>query len=174
MHSPSPRTVGTASLLAAVISVVGLAGGVAQAAPAHTAPASGSIAAAPFIPPGCRQSITTPEFIDKYISVGGKDVLGCPTTGEMSTPDGKAQFMHFQDDRTGADSAIYVIGPRSTPSRPAFLITDRASTRGHGIFTKWRNSGFERGSYGYPTQDAVDTGAGYSTQQFQGGSLDNR
>ncbi|MDV6277714.1 hypothetical protein R3Q06_29915 [Rhodococcus erythropolis] len=170
MYLLSRRTVGAASLLAAAISVAGLAGGIAQAAPTLTAPASGSAVGAAFTPTGCDYSIVSPELVDKYNGAGGKDVLGCPTINERETSDHRARYVNFQDSR-GIESAIYSTDLFTHAS--VFLITDQSPVPRHGILTKWRNSGPDGGRYKYPTQDAVSVGGGYSTQQFQGGSLDN-
>ncbi|RBY77804.1 hypothetical protein DQ238_14165 [Geodermatophilus sp. TF02-6] len=81
--------------------------------------------------------------------------LGLPTTDTATTPDGRAQYAHFQH------GSIYVT------SSGAHLL--RAA-----VVTAWARTGWERGPLGYPTA-ATGSGeqlpAGAAVQTFEGGAV---
>lgn len=92
-------------------------------------------------------------ILAKYNAVGGPGGwLGFPKTGELKTPDGKGRFVHFQR------GSIYW-----TPSTGAQAIPG-------DMFAEWGKSGYERGSLGYPVEEAQAVGGGY-VQKFEKGYL---
>ena len=81
--------------------------------------------------------------------------LGYPTTDELSTPDGRGRFNHFEG------GSIYW-----TPETGAHEV--------HGAIRElWAALGFEQGFLGYPTTDEHDTagGRGGRFNHFEGGSV---
>ncbi|WP_422334125.1 LGFP repeat-containing protein [Rhodococcus sp. (in: high G+C Gram-positive bacteria)] len=94
----------------------------------------------------------------KYLSKGGPGgVLGCPTTGELTNPDGYGKRNHF-----GPRGIIYWSG--GTGAHPVWgAILD--------LYSAW---GYEQGQYRYPTGDEAvypdPLGPRY-TQNFQCGRL---
>ncbi|MFI0914205.1 hypothetical protein [Streptomyces abikoensis] len=91
---------------------------------------------------------------EKYQSLGGKDSpLGCPTTEERTTPDGRGRFNHFQG------GSIY--WTPTTGAHPVWgLIRD-----------KWAASGWEKGKLGYPLTDELTNPDNQGKrQQFEGGT----
>ncbi|WP_328811796.1 NucA/NucB deoxyribonuclease domain-containing protein [Rhodococcus sp. NBC_00294] len=94
---------------------------------------------------------------DKYNSVGGltpgSSFLGYLTEDHKRTlPDGQGQMARFQN------GVIYY-----SPATGAYPVTG-------DLLTRWTWSGYEQGSWGYPTGDATTT-AGNSSQQFQYGLM---
>ncbi len=75
--------------------------------------------------------------------------LGLPTSDVGTTPDGAAQYAHFQRGSVYATST----GAHVLPS---------------AVVAVWARSGWERGALGYPTGPARTTG-GVTTQEFQRG-----
>ncbi|AWH91115.1 esterase [Dietzia lutea] len=90
-----------------------------------------------------------------YQSEGGPDgVLGLPTSGETTTPDGRGRFSTFQN------GVIYW-----SPSTGAHAV------RG-GIRAMWQERGAERGDLGYPTTDEItNPNKPGVVQGFQGGTV---
>lgn len=189
MRTTLRRTLTTAPLLAAAaLSVAGLAGGIASAAPATTAPLTsvGTATSAGteteatvgrVTPAGCDQQFWLQgDILEKYVAMGGKDALGCPTTTERITPagpNGQAKFNFFSNDK-GHESAIYWTDP-TKGGHGAVLVSDESPTKGHGILSKWRAEKFENGPHGFPVKDDVRVGPGKYVQDFQHGNpLDNQ
>ncbi len=75
--------------------------------------------------------------------------LRLPTSDVATTPDGTAQFAHFQG------GSVYVTSTGATVLPSA-------------VVAVWGRSGWERGPLGYPT-GAAQTAGGVTTQRFQGG-----
>jgi hypothetical protein len=96
--------------------------------------------------------------LDKYVAFGGHAKLGPPTSDTASTPDGVAQFNHF--DNNGNVGSVY----------------STAATGAHAIFgeirKKWAALGYERG-LGYPTTDEAGTpdGAGRYNHFVKGANI---
>ena len=90
-----------------------------------------------------------------YQAEGGPDgVLGLPTSGETTTPDGRGRFSTFQN------GVIYW-----SPSTGAHAV------RG-GIRAMWQERGAERGDLGYPTTDEItNPNKPGVVQGFQGGTV---
>ncbi|MDV6278217.1 YncE family protein, partial [Rhodococcus erythropolis] len=82
MNSLSRRTVGAASLLTAVISFTGLAGGVAQAAPAHATPAA------------------VVDTVIDTVPIGDAVPVGASPRGVAITADGTRAYVTNQDAGT--------------------------------------------------------------------------
>ncbi|MGI5171219.1 DUF2599 domain-containing protein [Spirillospora sp. CA-253888] len=91
----------------------------------------------------------------KYIELGEeRGPLGCPITNELSTPDGRGRFNHFNG------GSIYWT----------------AETGAHAVWgsirDRWQSLGWEKGFLGYPLQDEqVNPDRDGRRQQFQGGTL---
>ncbi|MCX5610235.1 hypothetical protein OHA89_36430 [Streptomyces sp. NBC_01546] len=95
------------------------------------------------------------DILAKYIETGSETgPLGCPTTDEEITPDGRGRYNHF------AGGSIYW-----TPERGAHPVW--GAIRG-----KWEAMGWEKSQLGYPVGDELTNadGAG-KRQQFEGGTL---
>ncbi|MFF3002272.1 hypothetical protein ACFVTF_05615 [Kitasatospora sp. NPDC057940] len=93
-------------------------------------------------------------ILEKYRSMGGQDSpLGCPTSGEGITPDGRGRFTVFHG------GSIY--WTPTTGAHPVWgLIRD-----------KWAASGWERGKLGYPlTDELTNPDNRGKRQQFEGGT----
>ncbi|MFI5584732.1 PQQ-dependent sugar dehydrogenase [Amycolatopsis sp. NPDC051758] len=84
----------------------------------------------------------TGPVLDKYIAFGGHAKLGPPTSDTASTPDGVAQYNHFNNN--GNIGSIYYT----------------AATGAHALYgeirKKWAALDYERG-LGYPTTDEAGT-----------------
>jgi len=90
---------------------------------------------------------------DKYNSIGGLapggTLLGYPIQDQVGLPDGQGQMDRFQN------GVIYW-----HPTHGAWPVTEP-------LLTQWASSGYEQGSFGYPTGDfSVDAGIAVR-QQFQ-------
>ncbi|SDO32735.1 N-acetylmuramoyl-L-alanine amidase [Geodermatophilus sp. DSM 45219] len=86
--------------------------------------------------------------------------LGLPVSDTATTPDGRAQYAHFQQ------GSIYSTGASGAHVLPAEVVA------------VWSRTGWERGPLGYPTSSAAAASSGSSTvatpdgmqvQDFQGG-----
>lgn len=83
-------------------------------------------------PPGVKGTIAL-----VYESIPGlKDVIGPPITAELTCPDGRGRYNHFQNG-----ASIYW-----TPSSGAYVV-------GGEIRKAWERTGWEKGPLGYPTSD---------------------
>jgi uncharacterized protein with LGFP repeats len=94
------------------------------------------------------------NILDKYLALGGPQVLGGPTTDEGIAPDGVGRYNQF------ANAAIYW-----TPTTGAHVVM--GAIRGY-----WAAAGWERSSFGYPVSDELassDGTARYTT--FQRGTV---
>ena len=92
-------------------------------------------------------------ILAKYSGLGGaQGWLGFPTTGEITAPDGKGRFVHFEH------GSIYW-----TAETGAYAIPG-------DMFKAWGKNGYETGDLKYPVAEATKVGKGY-VQQFQGGYL---
>ncbi len=92
-------------------------------------------------------------ILAKYSGLGGaQGWLGFPTTGEITAPDGKGRFVHFEH------GSIYW-----TADTGAYAIPG-------DMFKAWGKNGYETGDLKYPVAEATKVGNGY-VQQFQGGYL---
>ena len=94
---------------------------------------------------------------DKYNSVGGLapggTLLGYPIQDQIGLPDGQGQMDRFQN------GVIYW-----HPSHGARVVSGT-------VLQDWAAAGYESGTYGYPTADAVQTSDIWYEQQFQNGKL---
>ena len=92
----------------------------------------------------CCNPLTGGAIRNKWLDLGGgSSVLGNPTTGENTTPDGVGRYNHFNG--AGNEASIYW-----TPSTGAHEV--------HGsIHAKWKALGWETGVCGYPTTDESTT-----------------
>ncbi|WP_123947582.1 MULTISPECIES: DUF2599 domain-containing protein [Streptomyces] len=94
-------------------------------------------------------------ILAKYKETGGleRSPLGCPTTPELTTPDGQGAYTHFQG------GSIY--WSAWTGAHPVW----------GEIRDSWAGQGWERGKLGYPVGDELRNpdGAGVR-QQFEGGT----
>lgn len=90
---------------------------------------------------------------DKYEMLGGKaSFLGAPITNELTCPDGRGKYTHFEN------GSIYW-----SPETPACEI--------HGdIKNGWAGLGWERSLLGYPITDEYDDGD-YKVGAFQKGKI---
>ncbi|MGY1751479.1 hypothetical protein ACI783_19745, partial [Modestobacter sp. SYSU DS0511] len=82
-----------------------------------------------------------------------RSVLGYPTTDVRTTPDGKAQYAHFQG------GSVYW-----TQATGARVLTAE-------LRAAWAATGWERGPLGYPTTSATALPGGGRFAHFQGGSV---
>ena len=92
---------------------------------------------------------------DKWASLGWEtSFLGYPLTDEMTTPDGRGRYNHFEG------GSIYW-----TPQTSAWEV--------HGaIRDKWASLGWETGFLGYPITDELSTPGGVARYcHFEGGSI---
>lgn len=89
----------------------------------------------------------------KYSQMGGPESwLGFPLSNENTTPDGRGRFTHFEH------GSIYW-----TPDTGAIPIPG-------DIVTEWGRVGYEQGTLGYPTGEAVGVNDGF-IQIFQRGAI---
>ena len=87
----------------------------------------------------------------RYSELGGPDSwLGFPKTRELTTPDGRGRYVHFENGSIYWSAAT---GPWEIPG---------------DMFTAWGTQGYEAGGLGYPTGPAKDFNGGLA-QEFQGG-----
>ncbi|MFD0900381.1 DUF2599 domain-containing protein [Actinomadura sediminis] len=95
------------------------------------------------------------EILAKYQSMGGvNSPLGCPTTEERATPNGRGYFTHFQG------GSIY--WSPQTGAHPVW----------GAIRDKWAASGWEAGKLGFPADDELVNPDGQGRrQQFEGGTF---
>ncbi|KGF24257.1 alpha/beta hydrolase-fold protein [Corynebacterium tuscaniense] len=92
-------------------------------------------------------------ILAKYNALGGPaGWLGFPKTSELTTPDGKGRYVHFER------GSVYW-----TPETGAQAIPG-------DMFAAWGKGGYEGGPLGYPVAEAEAVGAGY-VQKFQNGYL---
>ncbi|MBY4109211.1 hypothetical protein HQO82_04245 [Rhodococcus fascians] len=94
---------------------------------------------------------------DKWWSTGAEtngSLLGYPTSDEILLPDGQGRMNRFER------GVIYWHG--STGAHPVVP----------SILDKWASSGYERGTYGYPSADQLSTDQNVTVQQqFQRGAI---
>ncbi|MFC9769766.1 LGFP repeat-containing protein [Rhodococcus jostii] len=171
MHATFRRTLSAAPLIAAAaVSLTGLAGGIAAAAPGHapTTPATtapGEPAPSRITPPGCHYAIQG-EIENKWYEMGGLDKLGCPDNDETATPTKPGAYQRFI--RNGHISRIYW-----SPNKAIGTHVVSSNT----IFDKWGHDNWEQGKYGFPIDDTHTTthaGATYEDQKFEGGWIDSK
>ena len=93
------------------------------------------------------------KIMPKWVSLrGGRGFLGYPVTDELTTPDGRGHYVHFEG------GSIYW-----TPQTGAHEV--------HGqIREKWAALRWERGALRYPLSDEFQEGA-YRRTNFQGGYI---
>ncbi|MTK32173.1 hypothetical protein GL305_19980 [Nocardia seriolae] len=90
---------------------------------------------------------------DKWGETGWEGgYLGYPTSDETGTPDGLGRFNRFEH------GVIYC--PCAYGAHPV----------SGGLLTKWEQSGFEHGPYGYPIGDQYQSGSSWY-QEFQFGTM---
>lgn len=94
-------------------------------------------------------------ILDKYNAMGGSgSALGCPTTEELTTPNGRGKYTHFQG------GSIYWTA--TTGAHPVW----------GQIRTKWAAMGWETSALKFPTSDELTNPDGVGKrQQFEGGTL---
>ncbi|OLT32942.1 hypothetical protein BJF79_35490 [Actinomadura sp. CNU-125] len=94
-------------------------------------------------------------ILEKYRSMGGQgSPLGCPTTEELTTPDGRGKYTHFQG------GSIYWTS--QTGAHPVWGV----------IRDKWASSGWEGGKLGYPVGDELtNPDQQGKRQEFEGGTF---
>jgi hypothetical protein len=101
----------------------------------------------------CPTGMTVGDIDAKFRALGGcRSVVGGPTTGELTTPDGVGRYNVFEN------GSIYW-----SPSTGAHEVHGR-------IRDKWRDLGWEGGTLGYPTSDEYAVPGGRRSD-FQRGSL---
>jgi uncharacterized protein with LGFP repeats len=93
------------------------------------------------------------EIMKKWVALRGtRGFLGYPKTDELSTPDQRGRYVHFEG------GSIYW-----TPQTGAREV--------HGaIRDKWASLGWERSALGYPTSDEFQSGA-FRRSNFRGGYI---
>ena len=92
-------------------------------------------------------------ILAKYNALGGPaGWLGFPKTSELTTPDGKGRYVHFER------GSVYW-----TPETGAQAIPG-------DMFAAWGKGGYEGGPLGYPVEEAKAAGGGY-IQKFEKGYL---
>jgi uncharacterized protein with LGFP repeats len=91
----------------------------------------------------------------KWAQLGGeRGFLGFPLTDELSTPDGRGRFNHFQG------GSIY------------WTLKTKAHEVHGAIREKWASMGFERSRLRYPISDERPVSGGPGRfSQFQGGAI---
>ncbi|QHA10202.1 hypothetical protein GQF42_44405 [Streptomyces broussonetiae] len=94
-------------------------------------------------------------ILTKYNELGGEGgVLGCPTSGELTTPDGRGRYNTFDH------GSIYWTA--TTGAHPVW----------GAIRDKWGAIGWEAGKLGYPVDDELTNPDGQGKrQQFEGGTV---
>ncbi|MDV6278337.1 hypothetical protein R3Q06_33400 [Rhodococcus erythropolis] len=159
MRTTLRRTLTAAPLLAAAaISVAGLAGGIASAAPAATPTDPQPTLTLEDSQP-CQNHWIFGEIEKKYYAAGARTTFGCPETDEMTTSDKVGKFNNFQH------GAIYW-----SPKTGAHPVTG-------AILSKWRAAGAEASkAYGYPLEDPQVNGHDPSDQyqRFEHGTLTSK
>ncbi|MDX3233779.1 LGFP repeat-containing protein [Streptomyces sp. ME19-01-6] len=95
------------------------------------------------------------DILIRYTELGGEGGrLGCPTTDEMPTPDGRGRYNHF------AGGSIYW-----TPETKAHAVWG-------AVRDKWEAMGWEKSKLGYPVGDELTNADGQGKrQQFEGGTV---
>ena len=92
-------------------------------------------------------------ILAKYNQLSGPaGWLGFPKTGELTTPDGKGRYVHFE---RGSVYWTLETGAQAIPG---------------DMFAAWGKGGYENGPLGYPVAEAEGIGNGY-VQKFQNGFL---
>jgi hypothetical protein len=105
--------------------------------------------------PETRARVIEGEILTKWLSVGGGRAYGYPVTDELTTPNGRGKYNHFENDRS-----IY------------WSPETRAHTVYSTIRTKWASLGWENGFLGFPATDQTRTPDGRGEfVHFQGGSI---
>lgn len=100
------------------------------------------------------------QVYQKYMALGGHNVLGEPTTDESHTPDGIGRFNHFRGSSNAGPASIYW-----TATSGAQLIQGQ-------IRQTWANTGWERGMLGYPVTSQATAPDGASQYvNFQKGTI---
>ncbi|WP_208903074.1 DUF2599 domain-containing protein [Streptomyces incarnatus] len=94
-------------------------------------------------------------ILTKYNELGGEGgVLGCPTSGELTTPDGRGRYNTFDH------GSIYWTS--TTGAHPVW----------GAIRDKWSDMGWEAGKLGYPVSDELtNPDSEGKRQQFEGGTM---
>ncbi|MET7305191.1 NucA/NucB deoxyribonuclease domain-containing protein [Embleya sp. NPDC005575] len=88
---------------------------------------------------------TCGSLLDKYLQLGGPEVLGYPVTNNEITADGQGAYTHFQKlDHAAPDNSIY------------YTSGSGAHQIGGAIRDKWATLGWE-GGIGYPATDELAT-----------------
>ncbi|MFF8846445.1 hypothetical protein ACF08N_27635 [Streptomyces sp. NPDC015127] len=95
------------------------------------------------------------DILAKYEQMGGEtSLLGCPTTDELPTPDGRGRYNHFEG------GSIYW-----TPTTGAHPVWG-------AVRDKWASMGWEASKLGYPVGDELTNPDGQGKrQQFEGGTV---
>ncbi|WP_168220795.1 DUF2599 domain-containing protein [Streptomyces sp. RFCAC02] len=95
------------------------------------------------------------EILVKYDQMGRQtSPLGCPTSGELVTPDGRGRYNTFEH------GSIYW-----TPTTGAHPVWG-------AILDKWGSLGWEQGDLGYPVDDELTNPDGLGKrQEFEGGTV---
>lgn len=94
-------------------------------------------------------------ILTKYTAMGGtSSPLGCPTTEELTTPNGRGKYTHF------VGGSIYWTS--TTGAHPVW----------GQIRTKWGAMGWESGALKFPTSDELTNPDGVGKRQtFEGGTM---
>ncbi|NDZ79566.1 DUF2599 domain-containing protein [Streptomyces sp. SID10853] len=94
-------------------------------------------------------------ILDKYIAMGDvSSPLKCPVTDEMTTPDGRGRYTHFQG------GSVY--WSAATGAHPVW----------GAVRDKWQAMGWETSALGYPKSDELKNADGKGVrQEFEGGTV---
>ncbi|SED28345.1 LGFP repeat-containing protein [Streptomyces sp. 2112.3] len=94
-------------------------------------------------------------ILDKYIAMDDvSSPLKCPVTDEMTTPDGRGRYTHFQN------GSIY--WSAATGAHPVW----------GAVRDKWQAMGWETSALGYPKSDELKNADGKGVrQEFEGGTV---
>ena len=91
---------------------------------------------------------------DKWNTVGAEQgFLGYPTSDERVTPNGIGRFNTF--------SGGVIYWAPTTGAHPVSGL----------VLAEWKSSGYEAGTYGFPTSDQYTSTAGATVQDFQNGQI---
>ncbi|RYX78476.1 hypothetical protein EON76_06300 [bacterium] len=100
------------------------------------------------------------QIYQKYLGLGGHQVLGEPTTDETQTPDGVGRYNHFRGTTGIGAASIYW-----TASTGSQLINGQ-------VRDVWASKGWERGILGYPVTSQTKAPDGVSQYvNFQNGTI---
>ncbi|MBN9645267.1 alpha/beta hydrolase-fold protein [Corynebacterium mendelii] len=104
-----------------------------------------------FWSPGTGAHVLIGRIGARYNEIGGPgSFLGFPTTNELTTPDGRGRFVHFEH------GSIYW-----SPDTGAWEIPA-------DMFGAWGDTGYEKGALGYPVAEPRQLNGSW-IQQYQGG-----